>query len=322
MALWAGCGRHRCLCAACEACGAKPGTYGARLLAGLRSIAAEQAGRAGKGVFQAVRTERQDVHCLAEQGWVVLPVAGLVEGGERAGTGLIAVVDVVSVVYLAPCFSRLASRVALGARLSPNLALGRRRPEAGWCGQHVGGGAARIKVEIRAFCGLVGFEPGRGHRECATNVDTTTLPNVSIQWPVKSEHVPAGQWMRGARITICNISRGVCEKGGEGVQPMRMIYQGMFKMQAHVSSGVVMYIAAFKVSHSVDVDATTLPRKRARNVPAGRWNVTCMGSIWRENSLRTATTVNTPQTVSITSGAMERYTKVSTHPSCIVGVDV
>ena len=50
---------------------------------------------------------------------------------------------------------------------------------------------------------------------------------------------------------------------------MRMIYQGKFKMQAHVSSGVVMYIAAFKVSHSVDVDATTLPRKRARNVPAG-----------------------------------------------------
>ena len=98
-----------------------------------------------------------------------------------------------------PCAVRInnpcAIRVAWVARLSPNLALGRRRPEAGWGGQHVGGGAAPMKVEIRAFCGLVGLEPGRGHRECATNVDTTTLsimPNVSIQWPVKSEHVPAG----------------------------------------------------------------------------------------------------------------------------------
>ena len=192
MALWAGCGRHRCLCAACEACGAKPGTCRARLLAGSRSIAAEQADSAGKGIVQVVQPERQDVHCLAEQSWVVLPVAGLVEGNGLAGTGRVAVVDAVGGVHFAACFGRLAIIVAWVARLSPDFALGRRRPEAGWCGQHVGGGAAPIKVEIRAFCGLVGLEPGRGHRECATNVDTTTLPNVSIQWPVKSEHVPAG----------------------------------------------------------------------------------------------------------------------------------
>jgi len=37
-----------------------------------------------------------------------------------------------------------------------------------------------------------------------------------------------------------------------------MKVQGKFKMQAHPSSGVVMDIAAFKVSHSVDTDATAL----------------------------------------------------------------
>ena len=41
-----------------------------------------------------------------------------------------------------------------------------------------------------------------------------------------------------------------------------------FKMQAHISCGVVMDIAAFKVSHSVkiDIDATALRAARARSV--------------------------------------------------------
>ena len=34
------------------------------------------------------------------------------------------------------------------------------------------------------------------------------------------------------------------------------------KMQAHISSGVVMDIAAFKVSHSVDIDTTALQAKK------------------------------------------------------------
>jgi len=37
-----------------------------------------------------------------------------------------------------------------------------------------------------------------------------------------------------------------------------MKVQGEFKMQAHLRSGVVMDIAAFKVSHSIDRDATAL----------------------------------------------------------------
>ena len=45
-----------------------------------------------------------------------------------------------------------------------------------------------------------------------------------------------------------------------------MHVQGKFKMQAHIISGVVMDVAAFKVSHSTDVniDATALRIARAR----------------------------------------------------------
>eukprot|EP00964_Phaeocystis_antarctica_P058456 scaffold34678_cov71-Phaeocystis_antarctica.AAC.4 len=112
MALWAGYRRHRCLGTAREARGAKPCTYRARLLAGERSTAAEHAGRAGKGVVQVVRPEWQDVHCLAEQGWAVPPVAGLVEGGGCARTyGRFAAVDAVGGVRLAACGGILASGI-------------------------------------------------------------------------------------------------------------------------------------------------------------------------------------------------------------------
>ena len=48
-----------------------------------------------------------------------------------------------------------------------------------------------------------------------------------------------------------------------------MKVQGEFKMQANIASGVVIDIAAFKVSHSVDIDATALPVARARSVSIG-----------------------------------------------------
>eukprot|EP00964_Phaeocystis_antarctica_P117226 scaffold81063_cov64-Phaeocystis_antarctica.AAC.3 len=179
MALRAGCRRHRCLCAAREARWAKPCTRRARLLAGERSIAAEHTGRAGKGVVQVVRPEWQDVHCLAEQGWVIPPVAGLVEGGGLAGTGRdVAVVDVVDEVYLAACGGRSASRAGrvLGTRLSPDLALGRGHPVARWRGQRVGGGAAGAEVEICTFWGAVVHDLGSCHGEGTMNIDTSTLP--------------------------------------------------------------------------------------------------------------------------------------------------
>jgi hypothetical protein len=48
-----------------------------------------------------------------------------------------------------------------------------------------------------------------------------------------------------------------------------MKFQGRFKMQAHPISGVVMDIAAFKVSHSVDIDAAALRAARARSKSIG-----------------------------------------------------
>jgi hypothetical protein len=48
-----------------------------------------------------------------------------------------------------------------------------------------------------------------------------------------------------------------------------MKVQGKFKMQAHITSAVVMDIAAFKVSHCVgsDIDATTLQAENQGQPP-------------------------------------------------------
>ena len=48
-----------------------------------------------------------------------------------------------------------------------------------------------------------------------------------------------------------------------------MEVQGEFKMQAHITSSVVVDIAAFKVCHSIDIDATALRVARARSSPIG-----------------------------------------------------
>jgi hypothetical protein len=50
-----------------------------------------------------------------------------------------------------------------------------------------------------------------------------------------------------------------------------MKVEGKFKMQAHIISGVVMDIAAIKVSHCVgsDIDATTLQAEKARSASIG-----------------------------------------------------
>jgi hypothetical protein len=48
-----------------------------------------------------------------------------------------------------------------------------------------------------------------------------------------------------------------------------MEVQGKCKMQAHITSGVVMDVAAFKVSHSVDKDAAALRAARARSKSIG-----------------------------------------------------
>jgi len=47
-------------------------------------------------------------------------------------------------------------------------------------------------------------------------------------------------------------------------------------LQAHIISGVVMDIAAFKVSHSVDTDATALRAARVRSKSIGAMDESSM----------------------------------------------
>jgi len=51
---------------------------------------------------------------------------------------------------------------------------------------------------------------------------------------------------------------------------------GKVKMQAHIISGVVMDIAAFKVSHSFDKNATALRAARARSSSIGAMDESSM----------------------------------------------
>ena len=73
---------------------------------------------------------------------------------------------------------------------------------------------------------------------------SVAVPETKRPPPCREEasgrHLPLGRWMK---------------------------VQGEFKMQAHITSGVVMDIAAFKVCHSVefDKDATALRAARARS---------------------------------------------------------
>jgi len=83
-----------------------------------------------------------------------------------------------------------------------------------------------------------------------------------------------------------------------------MKVQGKFKMQAHICRSVVMDVAAFKVSHSVDTDATALRAARVRSKSIGAMDVTCVGSIRRKTHVALPQyTTNSEHTI----GAMERY---------------
>ena len=82
-----------------------------------------------------------------------------------------------------------------------------------------------------------------------------------------------------------------------------MKVQRKFKMQAHISSRVVMDVAAFKVSHSVgtDIDATTLrAHARARSSSTHRGDGTLhMGSIHEKAHILPDTHI---ATISISAG--------------------
>ena len=72
------------------------------------------------------------------------------------------------------------------------------------------------------------------------------------------EFLGAKKHRAGERILVSSIPVGRWRK-----------CLGRFKMQAHRRSGVVMDIAAFKVSHSADMDTTALQAARARSSSVG-----------------------------------------------------
>ena len=71
--------------------------------------------------------------------------------------------------------------------------------------------------------------------------------------------IPVGRWMRVEERSRCKHTQTV---------------QGQFKMQAHRFMDIVMDIAAFKVSHSFDQDATALQGSREDEVNLHRGNGT------------------------------------------------
>ena len=89
-----------------------------------------------------------------------------------------AAVGVLCQVFLAACLGSLTNRVSWidWACLSPDFALARRQPVAGWCGQQVGNAAAgsKIKVGPRRANSVV-HETREAHRECADAVGPTAL---------------------------------------------------------------------------------------------------------------------------------------------------
>ena len=83
------------------------------------------------------------------------------------------------------------------------------------------------------------------------------------QQPVSSRASPRGRWRKA---------------------------HGQFKRRAHIASLIGVHVAVGQRCRAGDEESPALPNMSMRNVPAGRWNVTCVGSSLRQNSLRTATT--------------------------------
>eukprot|EP00964_Phaeocystis_antarctica_P138872 scaffold103534_cov74-Phaeocystis_antarctica.AAC.2 len=82
----------------------------------------------------------------------------------------------------------------------------------------------------------------------------------------------AGRWMKRCRARDEESSAMLPTTSTRNVPAGRwMTVQGIFKMRAHIMSGIVMDVAAFKVSHTVgsDKDATTLRAARAGSSSIG-----------------------------------------------------
>ena len=80
--------------------------------------------------------------------------------------------------------------------------------------------------------------------------------------------------------------------GQHSIEVLEEASRNVQEARTHIPGVVLVDVATFQVSHATprDVEATTLRTTRAKSgTPAECWNVTRVGSIWRENSLPTAT---------------------------------
>ena len=102
-----------------------------------------------------------------------------------------------------------------------------------------------------------------------------------------------------------------------------MKVQGMFKRWGHLASLIGIHVCVRQRCRAQDVESSALPAMSTRNVPAGQWNVTCVGS--NRCKAHGGLPPYTP-TVSITSGAMEEVSqkvqKTSTYLACSVRIHV
>ena len=101
-----------------------------------------------------------------------------------------------------------------------------------------------------------------------------------------------------------------------------MEVQGKFKMQAHSSSGVVMDIAAFKVGHSADKDATALQAARTRSSSIGALDES-LGKVQEVNTHAPLGTSKARRANSVRQWMKaQRQFKRQAHSSSLIGVHV
>ena len=133
--------------------------------------------------------------------------------------------------------------------------------------------STRVTFQRGDGCKFREIQSTSTHLACNVTVDVAAIHICRA----RDDESPAKLPTMSTRVTF---QRGAGRKFGE-VQ----------NTSTHLSCNVTVDVAAIHICCPEDDEATTLQVAKARSeTPLGRWNVTCISSIWRENSLRTATT--------------------------------
>jgi len=101
---------------------------------------------------------------------------------------------------------------------------------------------------MESYMGCVGSIRRKTHDalpRSTANSEHTIGAMDAMQQKVQKMRAPTHEYCAHTRHTVNSVGQW-------------MKVQGKFKMQAHICRSVVMDVAAFKVSHSVDTDATAL----------------------------------------------------------------